>query len=135
MQDINRVIIIGRITRDAELKYTNSGLAVSSFSIAVNLSVKNGDTWDDEASFFDTSLFGKRAEGLNQYLLKGQQVAIEGKLKQDRWEQDGNKRSKVKIFCGNIQLLGGKKDGGNVNSQPVAGGPASPADFEDDIPF
>ena len=65
-------------------------------------------------SFFDLALFGKRAEGLNQYLTKGQQVAVEGSLTQDRWEQDGNKRSKVKIIANNIQLLGGRGQGGGM---------------------
>ncbi|HAK46085.1 MAG TPA: single-stranded DNA-binding protein [Spirochaeta sp.] len=112
MEDVNYVVIIGRLTRDAELKYTNSGLAVSSFSLAVNRRKRSGDSWEDEVSFFDLALFGKRAESLNQYLTKGQQVAVEGSLSQDRWEQDGNKRSKVKIIANNIQLLGGRGQGG-----------------------
>ena len=165
MEDVNYVIIIGRLTRDAELKYTNSGLAVSSFSLAVNRRKRSGDNWEDEVSFFDLALFGKRAESLNQYLTKGQQVAVEGSLTQDRWEQDGNKRSKVKIIANNIQLLGGRGQGGGMgggmaagsqgggyqqggmgngnggyNSQPQGGERFQPdnnysADFEDDIPF
>ena len=117
MQDINNFTIIGRLTRDAELKYTNSGMAVSSFAIAVNGRKKVGDQWEDEASFFDSSLFGKRAEGLNGYLTKGQQVALSGSLKQDRWEQEGQKRSKIKLLTNDIQLLGGKSEaGGNVQA-------------------
>ena len=161
MEDINYVIIIGRLTRDAELKYTNSGLAVSSFSLAVNRRKRSGDNWEDEVSFFDLALFGKRAEALNQYLTKGQQVAVEGSLTQDRWEQDGNKRSKVKIIANNIQLLGGRgqgggmqnssqggnyaqggmNQGGNYNGSQQGGGQKFQpdnnysADFEDDIPF
>ncbi len=159
MEDVNYVIIIGRLTRDAELKYTNSGLAVSSFSLAVNRRKRSGDNWEDEVSFFDLALFGKRAESLNQYLTKGQQVAVEGSLTQDRWEQDGNKRSKVKIIADNIQLLGGRgpaagmQDSGSGNgyqqggmqgyngySNRQGGEKFQPdnnysADFEDDIPF
>lgn len=158
MEDINYVIIIGRLTRDAELKYTNSGLAVSSFSLAVNRRKRSGDNWEDEVSFFDLALFGKRAEALNQYLTKGQQVAVEGSLTQDRWEQDGNKRSKVKIIANNIQLLGARGQGGGMNQgggfapqggmnqgggysdAPQGGQRFQPdnnysADFEDDIPF
>lgn len=123
MEDVNYVIIIGRLTRDAELKYTNSGLAVSSFSLAVNRRKRSGDNWEDEVSFFDLALFGKRAESLNQYLTKGQQVAVEGSLTQDRWEQDGQKRSKVKIIANNIQLLGGRGQGG-------MGGNASGSGFQ-----
>jgi single-strand DNA-binding protein len=119
MEDVNYVIIIGRLTRDAELKYTNSGLAVSSFSLAVNRRKRSGENWEDEVSFFDLALFGKRAESLNQYLTKGQQVAVEGTLSQDRWEQDGNKKSKVKIIANNIQLLGGR---GNAGAGAQQGG-------------
>ena len=124
MEDVNYVIIIGRLTRDAELKYTNSGLAVSSFSLAVNRRKRSGDNWEDEVSFFDLALFGKRAESLNQYLTKGQQVAVEGSLTQDRWEQDGSKRSKVKIIANNIQLLGGRGNGGGQGGGYQQGGPA-----------
>ncbi|MDC7225643.1 MAG: single-stranded DNA-binding protein [Spirochaetales bacterium] len=122
MEDVNYVIIIGRLTRDAELKYTNSGLAVSSFSLAVNRRKRSGDNWEDEVSFFDLALFGKRAESLNQYLTKGQQVAVEGSLTQDRWEQDGQKRSKVKIIANNIQLLGGRGQGGGMQGSAQGGG-------------
>ncbi len=160
MEDVNYVILIGRLTRDAELKYTNSGLAVSSFSLAVNRRKRSGDNWEDEVSFFDLALFGKRAESLNQYLTKGQQVAVEGTLAQDRWEQDGQKRSKVKILANNIQLLGSRGQGGgfqqggmnngvynnagqggSYNNAPQDGGNkfqpdnSYSADFEDDIPF
>ena len=158
MEDVNYVIVIGRLTRDAELKYTSSGLAVSSFSIAVNRRKRSGDNWIDEVSFFDLALFGKRAEAINQYLTKGQQVAVEGSLTQDRWEQDGNKRSKVKIIASNIQLLGGRNSGGSDRNPSQGGGFQQggmnnmggnqsntgesfkpddnySADFNDDIPF
>ncbi|MBI9108386.1 MAG: single-stranded DNA-binding protein [Spirochaetales bacterium] len=130
MEDVNYVIMIGRLTRDAELKYTNSGLAVSSFSLAVNRRKRSGESWEDEVSFFDLALFGKRAESLNQYLTKGQQVAVEGTLSQDRWEQDGKNRSKVKIIANNIQLLGGRgnagggQGGGNMGGNNQQGGGA-----------
>ncbi len=142
-QDINHVVLVGRLTRDAQLKFTNSGLAICTFAIAVNRMVKQGDKWTDEAHFFDITLFGKLGEALSQYLLKGQQVAVEAELRQDRWEQDGQKRSKVVIIANALQLLGGKP--GNVqNSQPpTAGGSEGGATgsgeqgkFEDsDIPF
>lgn len=151
--DMNSVSLIGRLTRDAELKYTPGGLAISRFSIAVNRRKKNGDAWEDEASFFDITLFGKSAESVNQYLVKGKQVAIKGELHQDRWEQEGQARSKVGINAESVQLLGG---GENARS----GAQSSPAresrqerapdtrsgrgetaagnsgdDFNDDIPF
>jgi single-strand DNA-binding protein len=107
VSDVNRVIVIGRLTRDAELKYTQAGFAISNFSVAVNRRRKNGEQWVEEANYFDVSLFGKQAETLKPYLVKGKQIAVEGELKQDRWEQDGQPRSKVVISASNVQLLGG----------------------------
>lgn len=107
MADVNYVILIGRLTRDAELKYTTSGLPIASLGLAVNRRRKNGEQWIDEASFFDVSLFGRSAESLKPYLVKGKQIAVEGELRQDRWEQDGQPRSKVVIAANNVQLLGG----------------------------
>lgn len=116
-EDINRVIIVGRLTKDSELMYTNTGYPICKFSIAVNRRRKQGEEWIDEANFFDVSLWGKRGESLNQYLAKGQQIACEGQLKQERWEQDGVKRSKVIIEANNIQLIGSKPEGsGNTGS-------------------
>jgi single-strand DNA-binding protein len=111
MADLNFVTIIGRLTRDAELKYTSGGTAVCKFSIAVNRRRKAGDVWTDEASFFDVVLWGKPGEALNQYLGKGKQVGIDGELRQERWEKDGQNRSRVEIVANSVQLLGGK-DGG-----------------------
>ena len=120
MNDVNQVVIVGRLTRDAELKYTSNGYAIGSFSIAVNRKRKNGEQWVDEANFFDISLFGKSAESLNQYLVKGKQVVIQGELRQDRWEQDGQSRSKVVIVASNVQLLGSSS--GSSGMQQQAGG-------------
>jgi single-strand DNA-binding protein len=136
--DINKLVIVGRLTRDADLSYTNTGYPLTKFSIAVNRRKKSGDQWIDEGNFFDVTLWGKRGEALNQYLTKGQQVAVEGELQQDRWEKDGVKRSKVSIDCKNLQLLGGKKQ----DQQPSQQSNEQPFDsysgggsFEDDIPF
>ena len=104
--DINKVLQVGRLTRDAELAYTNSGYALCKFSIAVNRRRKQGEQWVDEAHYFDIQLWGRRGEGLHPYLAKGTQVAIEGALRQERWEQDGLKRSRVTIEAINVQLLG-----------------------------
>jgi single-strand DNA-binding protein len=115
MTDINRVVLVGRLTRDAEMKFTPGGQAVSKLSIAVNRNRKVGDQWEEAASFFDATLWGRSAESLNQYLVKGKQIAIDGELKQDRWEQDGQKRSKIEIVVTNIQLLGGGQGQGGQN--------------------
>lgn len=114
--DMNYVFEIGNLTRDEELKYTPGGMAVGSFSIAVNRRVKKGQDWVDEVNYFDVSIFGKQAEGLKKFLTKGKQVGIVGYLKQDRWtDQNGQNRSTVKIVANELQLLGGK-DNGNQNS-------------------
>ncbi len=149
--DINRVVLVGRLTRDAELSYTNTGFALTKFSIAINRRKKSGDQWVDEANFFDVILWGKRGEALNQYLTRGQQLAVEGELRQERWEKDGVKRSKVTIEATNIQLLGGSKserpassagEYQSKQSQPQQSSKSQPFDsyngggsFEDDIPF
>jgi single-strand DNA-binding protein len=156
--DINMVVIVGRLTRDAELRYTNSGTAVCRFSLAVNRRKRSGDSWEDEASFFDVVLWGKQGEAINTYLEKGKQVAVHGELRQNRWEQDGQKRSRVEIVANNVQLLGSPASGGgasqqnsgrsnnaplrgsqyNGDSQRASNGPSSypgPEQFDDDIPF
>ena len=116
-KDINNVSVVGRLTRDAELKYTNSGFAISNLSLAVNSSRKDGDQWVEEANFFDVTILGRVAETLNQYLQKGKQIAVTGELKQDRWEKDGQKRSRVYILSNNIQLLGGNSTGQGGSGQ------------------
>lgn len=145
--DINSSTIVGRLTRDGELKYTNSGMAVLKFSIANNWSKKIGDSWEDQTNFFDVTFWGKRAESLSNYLKKGTQVVVKGELRQDRWEQDGQQRSRVFINADNIQLVGGKSNGGQPNNSGY-GSNQEPApqnynnpqqgnngNFEDDIPF
>ena len=145
--DINHVVLVGRLTRDAELKTIASGQAVCKFSIAVNRSKKNGEQWEDEPNFFDVVLWGRRGEALHQYMNKGKLVAIDGELRQDRWQQDGQNRSKVEIVANNIQLLGGSgggggssggSGGGSHGSAPQQGQSSNPPaedGFADDIPF
>jgi single-strand DNA-binding protein len=156
MSDINVVVLIGRLTRDSELKYTKSGMPLSRFSIAVNRSRKQDDQWVDEASFFEIDYYGKGAESFNKYLTKGKQVCVEGELRQDRWEQDGQPRSKVLVIAGSVQLLSSPQGGGQGGSsyprpQQTAQNNENPGDprdkgynsqvqkvvdtFEDDIPF
>lgn len=110
--DINRYVVVGRLTADAKIEYTPGGMAIASFSIAVNRIAKKGDQWVDEANFFDVKAFGKQAENLKPYLLKGKRVGIDGYLKQDRWKdkQTGQNRSKVVVMANDLQLLGGKSN-------------------------
>jgi len=91
---VNHVIEIGNLVRDAEMKFLSNGTAVSKFAIAVNERRKQGEQWVDEANFFDVVLYGKSAENLNQYLVKGKQVAVEGKLHQSRWEAKASRARK-----------------------------------------
>lgn len=136
--DINQVVLVGRLTRDAELRYSASGTAICNFSIAVNRRVKKGDQWSDEVSFFDLALFDKTAENLNKYLVKGAQVAVQGELRQERWEKDGKTMSKLSVHVGNVQLLGGGKSGGQQapeRREPESDGSFDPKAYEDDIPF
>lgn len=114
--DLNSVSLVGRLTRDAELSYLQSGTAVAAMSVAVNRSRKDGDQWISEVNYFDVSYFGKPAESLKQYLTKGKQIAVQGSLKQDRWEKDGQKFSKIRIMANTIELLGGRADGSPSSS-------------------
>ena len=124
MNDLNHVVLIGRLTQNAEVKYTQSGYAICSFSIAVNRSRKNGDQWVEEANFFEVSLFGNAGDKLKPYLTKGKQVAIDGELRQDRWESEGQKRSKVVIVANSVQLVGGNNGSNGQSAGGYATGPA-----------
>ena len=130
MADINAVTLVGRLTRDAEMKYTSGGGCIANFSLAVNRRRKQGDGWTDEASFIDCTLFGNQAEAVSRYLTKGKQVGVVGELRQERWEKDGQKRSKVKIIADNVQLLGSASNGSGEGASTSAGAAA-----EDGVPF
>ena len=97
---INRVIISGNLTRDPELRSTQSGMDVMSFGVAVNDRRRNPQTneWEDYPNFVDCTMFGNRARSLHQYLSKGTKVAIEGKLRWSQWEREGQKRSKIEVI-------------------------------------
>lgn len=133
--DINVVVLVGRLTKDAEIKVTTGGTSVARFSLAVNRRKKNGETWVDEVNFFDCAFWGTRADNMKTYLTKGRQVSISGELRQNRWEQDGQSRSKVEVFVNDLQLLSSSTDGNTKPSSPAsstapASGnvkPASPA--------
>lgn len=121
MQDINSVVLVGRLVRDIDLTYLQSGTPLGKISIAVNRSKKQNDEWVNEVSYFDVSIFGKSAENLKTYLVKGQQIAVSGSLKQDRWQDNsGSNHSKVTVLANNIQLLGNNNKNNNQNNN--AGG-------------
>ena len=147
MASFNRVILVGNITRDIELRYTPQGTAVTDIGLAVNDRVKKQGEWVDETTFVDITLWGRTAEVAGEYLSKGAPVLIEGRLKLDSWEQDGQKRSKLKIIGERMQMLGGRggsaSTGGPSSSParqqaPAAAPSAAPSQSlppDDDVPF
>ena len=143
MNGTNVVAVVGRLTRDAEMKYTSAGMAIASCAVAVNTSRKDAQgNWTDEANFFDVTIFGKTAETLKPYLIKGKQIAVTGHLKQDRWEKDGQKFSKVSIVADTVELLGDKRSGEQSApqsnyAQQYQQQQQAPAqqEFTEDIPF
>jgi single-strand DNA-binding protein len=143
---INRVVLVGNLTRDPELKQLPSGSSVCSLRIAVN-SRRKDETgqWADKPNYFSVSVFGNQAESCSQYLSKGRPVAIDGRLEWREWQaQDGAKRESVEIVADSVQFLGSRGDadgsGGGANQfVPAGAGSESSADFpastDDDIPF
>ena len=131
MASYNRVILVGNLTRDVELRYTQSGMAVTDIGLAVNDRRKNqaGD-WVEETTFVDVTFWGRTAEVASEYLSKGSSVLVEGRLKLDTWEADGQKRSKLHVVCERMQMLGGKQGsstgGGPASSQPPSRQAAAP---------
>ena len=144
---MNRIFLIGRLTRDPELRYVPSGQPVANFTLAVDRSFKNSQG-ERETDFIDIVAWGKTGEICAEYLKKGRQVMIEGRLKQDRWEaQDGKKMSKVRVTAENVQFVGsrpageGGGGGGGGGAAKGGGAPAAgpeegpPPGQEEDIPF
>jgi single-strand DNA-binding protein len=126
MASFNRVILVGNLTRDPELRYIQSGTAVADIGLAVNDRRKNANgEWVDETTFVDVTLWGRTAEVAGEYLSKGSPLLIEGRLKLDSWEtQEGQKRSKLKVICERMQMLGAKGEGRGPGATP-AGRPAA----------
>ena len=130
MASFNRVILVGNITRDIELRTIGSGTSVTDIGLAVNDRVKRNNEWVDETTFVDITLWARTAEVVNEYCRKGSPILVEGRLKLETWEKDGQKRSKLKVIGEKVQLLGSKQssDPGPATSQGKV--------FEDEeIPF
>ena len=132
MTDINSVVLVGRITKDVgsderSFSYIGNGTAKAVVNIAVNRGVKKGDKWEDEASFFDVVIWGKTAENLKPRLTKGTQITVSGYLKQDRWEKDGQKQSRVQVVADMVEVPNvSKKEADKVAE--AFGGEAFPED-------
>ena len=142
--DINRVTLVGRLTRDPELRHIPSGTAVLELGLAVNGRQQDeAGNWVDKPNFFDVKVYGRQAETLAQHLQKGRRIGVDGRLDWRSWEaQDGSKRSKVDVVAQNVQFLDSRGDGeggsggGYIPSEvatPAGDFPTSPTD--DDIPF
>ena len=142
--DLNRVIIIGRLVRDPEIRYTQNGTAVANFSLASNRTYVQGGERKEMASFFSCVAWTKLGELIVQYCKKGHRIGIEGRLQQRSWEdQNGNKRSTVEIVVENVQFLSPKESGDAIqmdvpndihdipNAPEIQDNPFS----DDDIPF
>ena len=130
MNDINSCILVGRLTRDGELTYTQNGKSVLKISLAVNRSIKQGEQWVEDTAFFDVTCWGIMAEGLKQRIGKGSQVGVVGRLCQDRWQdqQTGQNRTKIYILAETVEVLKGlQKDG-----QSHYGNPQNPQDYPQD---
>ena len=124
MASYNRVILLGNITRDFEVKYLQSGMAVTEIGLAVNERRKNqAGEWVDETVFVDVTLWGRTAEVAGEYLSKGSPVLIEGRLRLDQWEQEGQKRSKLRVTCDRMQMIGGRGGQGGGGAGGGSGRP------------
>ena len=123
MASFNRVILVGNLTRDIELRYTPGGTAVTELGMAVNDRRKNQTgEWVEETTFVDVTLWARTAEVASEYLGKGDSLLVEGRLKLDSWETDGQKRSKLLVVGERMQMQGGRKGGGGPGpptSDPV----------------
>lgn len=153
MANVNKVLLIGNLTRDPEVRFTANGTAVADIGLAINRVYKQGDEKKEETTFVDVTAWSRQAEIAGEYLKKGSPVFIEGRLQLDTWEDktSGDKRSKLVVICENLQLLGSKAEGSTKGDGKPSGKPAGkpsgkgggkpatkpesgePAD--DDIPF
>ena len=156
MASFNKVILVGNLTRDPELRYTPKGMAIAKIGVAVNRVWRNeaGET-KEEVTFVDVDVFGRTAENVGQYMRKGRPILIEGRLRLDQWDdkQTGQKRSKLGVVAETVQFLGSPTGGGNAGGEggeaprrapaAAASAPAAPAEPEgesappehDDVPF
>lgn len=141
MASVNKVFLMGNLTRDPEIRYLPSGVAVAGFGIATNRKYKVGDELKEEVCFVDINVFGKQADACSTYLHKGSGVFIEGTLRFRSWEtDDGQKRSKLDVNALNVQFLSGRSGSDfqpkSENGNGGKGSDSPPSDVvEDDIPF
>jgi single-strand DNA-binding protein len=148
MASYNKVMLLGNLTRDPEVKYTPKGSAVADIGLAVNRTyTTDGGEKREETTFVDVTMWGRQAEIAGEYLKKGRPLFVEGRLQLDTWDdkQTGQKRSKLRVVCENFQMLGSRDSGGEGgggggrpsggSSRPAKSAPAAEESADDDIPF
>jgi single-strand DNA-binding protein len=143
MAGINKIILVGNLGKDPEVRYAQSGMAICKMRIAVTERVKDGtDGWKDATEWFSVTTFGKTAENAGQYLQKGRQVYVEGRLKTDKYkDKEGVERTSVEVIANTLQYLGNGAGGGrgkapSSEGAPVDGAPPAADGFvDDDLPF
>ncbi|MEX1111773.1 MAG: single-stranded DNA-binding protein [Chthoniobacterales bacterium] len=149
MASFNKVMLLGNLTRDPEVKYTPKGSAVADIGLAVNRTyTTDGGEKREETTFVDVTMWGRQAEIAGEYLKKGRPLFVEGRLQLDTWDdkQTGQKRSKMRVVCENFQMLGSRDGGGEgsgggghssgaAGSRPAKSAPAAEESGDDDIPF
>ena len=121
MASLNKVMLMGNLTRDPELKYTQGGSPYAKFGLAINRKFKQGDEWKEDVCFVDITTWGNLADNCSKYIRKGSPVFVEGRLNLGTWEKDGEKRSKLDVIAIIVQFLGSKQ----TTEPPI----------DDDIPF
>ena len=139
MASLNRVLLMGNLTRDIELKHTANNTAVANIGLAVNRRYRSGEEYKEETTFVDCEAWGRTAETMAKYLNKGRPVFIEGRLKLDEWQdRDGNRRTKMVTVVENFQFIdsrGGGQSQQTSTSTPAPSASPSPSVSNDDIPF
>lgn len=133
MTDLNNVVIMGNLVKEPVTKSVGNA-SLTNITLALNRSVKKGDNWETETSFIDCVIWGK--ENTIKYLTKGGKVTVEGYLKQDRWEKDGQKNSKISVVVNNIYLCGNaKKNENSLTNDTGSSNVNTGSDFPEDVPF
>ena len=135
MASLNKVFLMGNLTRDPELRYIPSGTAIAKFGLAINRKYKHGDEWKEDTCFVEITVWGKQGENCNEYLSKGRPVLVEGRLNYSAWTtEEGQKRSKLDVTADRVVFLGGRGDGeGKYSDKSGSSSQEPPAD--DDVPF
>jgi len=120
MSNFNKVILLGRLSRDVELKSVNQGTSLVELGVAVNERRKSTEgAWKEEVHFIDVTFWGKKAEVIAQYLAKGDPILVEGRLKQNRWEANGKNHSRINVYGEQFSFVGSRQHGSEVIMEPT----------------